>query len=317
MKINLMIEGQEDVTWGDWAAIASACDKSGLEGLFRSDHYASVQGRTERGSLDAWTTLAGLAAITSRVRLGTLVSPVTFRHPSALAKAVATVDHISGGRVELGLGAGWFADEHSAYGFDFPPTLERIAMLAEQLEIISRQWTTQEPFDFSGAHYVMKSCEAHPRPLQQPRPPIIVGGSGGERTAALSARWADEYNTTFASPMECRARRERIAQAWEIEGRDPGSLRFSIMTGVVVGGTEQEVLDRARRVMELGGETGDPRRWLQDLGSSWVVGTAGKVTDRLGELGEAGVDRAMLQNQLAADTDVIAFLSEDVLPQLP
>jgi F420-dependent oxidoreductase-like protein len=315
VQINLMIEGQEDVTWEQWTQIGKACDAH-LEGLFRSDHYASVVGRTERGSLDAWTTLAGLAAITTRVRLGTLVSPVTFRHPSVIAKCVASADHVSGGRVELGLGAGWLADEHASYGFEFPPTSHRIGQLSEQLEIVHRQWTTEEPFDFEGEHYRLEACEARPKPLQRPHPPIIVGGSGGSRSVELAARWADEYNTIFASVDECRARRERVMRALEAEGRDPQGFRFSLMTGVVAGGSEREVLERASRIMELGGEAGDPRRWLASLASEWVSGTAGEVVERLGKLEEAGVERVMLQNQLHADLDVIAFLGEEVRPQL-
>jgi F420-dependent oxidoreductase-like protein len=311
-----MIEGQEDVTWEQWTLIAGACEEHGLDGLFRSDHYASVQGRRERGSLDAWATLAGLASTTTRVRLGTLVSPVTFRHPSVIAKTAATVDHISAGRVELGLGAGWLTDEHARYGFDFPPTRVRIEMLAEQLEMVHRQWTTDEPFDYEGRHYRLKACEALPKPIQKPHPPIIVGGSGGAKSAELAARWADEYNTIFASVDVCRARRERVLQAWEARGRDPSTFRFSLMTGVVVGATHKEVLGRARRIMDASRESGDPEHWLESLRPEWVVGTAEEIVERLRDLEGAGVDRVMLQNQLHADLDVIAFLGEEVRPQL-
>src|SRR5919106_4186917 len=163
MRVCLMIEGQEDVTWDQWLALAAAWEEHGLEGLFRSDHYESVMGMRERGSLDAWTTLAALAARTSRIRLGTLVSPVTFRHPSVLAKSVVTVDHVSGGRVELGMGAGWMEKEHSGYGFPFPDTPTRMEMLAEQAEIVVRQWTEDE-FSFEGRHYRLEGCTAEPKP---------------------------------------------------------------------------------------------------------------------------------------------------------
>jgi F420-dependent oxidoreductase-like protein len=316
VRINLMIEGQEDVTWKEWVDVARACEDAGLEGLFRSDHYSSVAGRTDRGSLDAWTTLAGIASLTTRIRLGTLVSPVTFRHPSVIAKSAATVDHISGGRVELGLGAGWHSHEHETYGFPFPETRTRMETLAEQLEIVHRQWTTEEPFDFEARHYQLQNCEARPKPLQEPHPPIIIGGSGGARSAELAARWGDEYNTVFASAEQCRRRRERVARAWEEQGRDPEGLRFSLMTGVVAGSTEREVLDRATRIMELGGDSGDAQAWLAELRSEWVVGTAAEVIERLEELGEAGVERVMLQNQLHADVEVAAFLGEEVRPQL-
>ena len=162
-----MIEGQEDVTWDDWGAIAAACEDGGLEGLFRSDHYRSVMGRSERGSLDAWATLAGLSALTARIRLGTLVSPATFRHPSVLAKMAVTADHISGGRIELGLGAGWLEEEHRANGFEFPPTEVRMELLAEQLEIVHRSWT-EEKFPFQGRHYTLTDCNAVPSPRSAP-----------------------------------------------------------------------------------------------------------------------------------------------------
>ena len=194
MRFVLMIEGQEGVSWDDWVALARACEEHGLEGLFRSDHYQSVFDISGRGSLDAWATLAGLAAVTERIRLGTMVSPATFRRPSVLSRMVATVDHISGGRVELGLGAGWNQAEHDAHGFPFPDLDERMELLEEQLEIVHRQWTEDE-FSFQGRHYRLERCRAEPKPLQQPHPPIVMGGGAGPRVARLAARWADEYNT--------------------------------------------------------------------------------------------------------------------------
>src|SRR5436305_5165847 len=159
MRVNLMIEGQEGVTWPQWVALAGACEEHGLEGLFRSDHDATISPFLERGSLDAWSTLSALAAVTSRIRLGTLVSPATFRHPSVVAKSVVTADHVSGGRVELGMGAGWYGDDHTRYGFPFPETAVRMRMLAEQLEIVHRQWS-EESFSFRGEHYTPEDCHA-------------------------------------------------------------------------------------------------------------------------------------------------------------
>jgi alkanesulfonate monooxygenase SsuD/methylene tetrahydromethanopterin reductase-like flavin-dependent oxidoreductase (luciferase family) len=182
MRLCLMIEGQEDVTWPDWVALAETCEAVGIEALFRSDHYLSGDGQIGRGSHDAWTTLAAIAARTSRLRLGTMVSPVTFRHPSLVANAVTTVDHISGGRVELGLGAGWYRLEHRSFGFPFPPMRERMDMLEEQLEIVTRQWTEQE-FSFDGTHYQLENCQALPKPLQQPHP---GRGRGAARPRAAS-----------------------------------------------------------------------------------------------------------------------------------
>jgi alkanesulfonate monooxygenase SsuD/methylene tetrahydromethanopterin reductase-like flavin-dependent oxidoreductase (luciferase family) len=186
MRVCLMIEGQEDVTWDDWLALAGACEEHGVEALLRSDHYLSVEGRGERGSLDAWATISALATVTSTLRLGTLVSPVTLRHPSQLAKVVVTADHISGGRVELGLGTGWLEAEHEAYGFPFPPLADRMSMLEEQLELISRQWAPGA-FSFDGRHYRVRELDALPKPLQRPPPSLIVGGSAGPRSLRLAA----------------------------------------------------------------------------------------------------------------------------------
>src|SRR5215211_1184787 len=182
MRVCLMIEGQEDVTWEQWLALAGACEEHGLEGLFRSDHYGPLMGDPDRGALDAWATVCGLGAVTSMVRLGTLVSPATFRHPSVLAKMVVTADHISGGRVELGIGTGWNEAEHRAYGFDFPPMRTRMDRLAEQIEIVHRSWT-EETFSFRGEHWTVEDLDARPKPVQSPHPPLLMGGSAGPRAA--------------------------------------------------------------------------------------------------------------------------------------
>jgi alkanesulfonate monooxygenase SsuD/methylene tetrahydromethanopterin reductase-like flavin-dependent oxidoreductase (luciferase family) len=198
MDLCLMIEGQEGVTWPEWVAIAEACERHGIPALFRSDHQLNLDGHPERGSLDAWATIAALGALTSTLRLGTLVSPVTFRHPSDLAKVVTAADHVSRGRVELGLGAGWHDREHAAYGYPYPPLGARMEMLGEQLEIVHGHWG-DEPFSFSGRHYRLEDLDAQPKPAQDPRPPVIMGGDAGPRAARLAARWADEYNTVFAT----------------------------------------------------------------------------------------------------------------------
>jgi F420-dependent oxidoreductase-like protein len=225
-----MIEGQEGVTWDEWVALARATEELGFEGLFRSDHYGPVVGEAELGSLDAWATLAGLAAITDGIRLGALVSPATFRHPSVLAKNAVTVDHISGGRVELGIGAGWNRAEHEHYGFPFPPTRERMDVFAEQLEIVHRQ-LRPEPFSFDGEHYRLGEWSPFPKPVQQPALPIVVGGGGKPRSIALAARFADEYNTVSPTADEAHAIRERLDQACANEGREP--LPLSVMTGLI------------------------------------------------------------------------------------
>ena len=225
-----MVEGQEGVTWDDWVALARATEELGFEALFRSDHYGPVVGAEELGSLDAWATLAALAAITSRIGLGTLVSPATFRHPSVLAKSAVTVDHISGGRVELGMGAGWNRAEHASYGFPFPTTRERMDIFAEQIEIVHRQLHS-ERFSFEGEHYRLADANPLPKSVQSPHLPLIVGGSGRPRSVRIAARWADEYNAVSPDPDECRALKGRIAEACRREAREP--IPLSVMTRLV------------------------------------------------------------------------------------
>src|SRR5919206_2503289 len=269
-----MIEGQEGVEWPDWVALARACERLNFDALFRSDHYLSVGGRAERGSLDAWGTVSGLAAVTTTLRLGTLVSPATFRHPSVLAKAAVTADHISGGRIELGVGTGWLEAEHTAYGFPFPPVGERMAILGEQLEVIVRQGG-EEPFSFDGGRYRIEDLDARPKPVQRPRPPLIVGGSAGPRSARLAARWADEYNTIFVTPDEARERRAALDDACGDVGRDPQTLRFSMMNGYLVGATREDLHARAGELAEWQGESPtDLDGYPAELGGAWVVGRA-------------------------------------------
>jgi F420-dependent oxidoreductase-like protein len=309
MRVCLMVEGQEDVTWEQWLGLAATCEEHGLEGLFRSDHYQSVMGRRERGSLDAWATLAAVAARTSRIRLGTLVSPATFRHPSLLAKTVVTVDHVSGGRVELGLGAGWNEDEHRSYGFEMPPTATRMAVLGEQLEIVHRSWT-EEAFSFAGAHYRLEDLHALPKPVQRPHPTLLVGGGAGPRSLALAARWADEYNTLTASVEECRRRRGLLEAAWREAGRDPATVRLSLMTTCVAGRDRGELLDRVAAVQAVTARGGDPEALLAEPPAHWLLGTVEQLAERLRELEAAGVTRVMLQHLAHHDLDMVAVLGE-------
>src|SRR3954453_3676578 len=244
VRTALMIEGQEGVTWQQWVALAQTAEQAGIEALFRSDHYSTVAGRSG-GSLDAWTTLAGLAAVTERLRLGTLVSPATFRHPSLLARAVATVDHISGGRAELGMGTGWMELEHRAYGFPFPPYDVRIVELAEQVEIVHRQWT-EESFDFRGLDYELRDARALPKPVQRPHPPLIIGGMGKRRSVEVAARWADEYNTYYQRPDFFTELRPRLDDALREAGREADAVPMSLMAGIAVADDEAGVDERVR-----------------------------------------------------------------------
>jgi F420-dependent oxidoreductase-like protein len=297
-----MIEGQEDVTWEDWRALARACEEHGVETLFRSDHYLSVEGRGERGSLDAWATITALAAVTSTLRLGTLVSPATFRHPSQLAKVVATADQVSGGRVELGMGTGWLEAEHEAYGFPFPPLGERMEVLEEQLQVVAGHWA-EGPFSFDGRHYAIKELDARPKPAQQPHPPLIMGGSGGPRSLRLAARHADEYNTVYKTAAECAEMRRNLDEACRREGREP--IPLSLMTGWLAGEDRAALLERAGRLAEWRGHGGGAESFLAELPESWLTGTLDELTARLGELSSAGVERVMLQHLLHRDLDAV------------
>jgi alkanesulfonate monooxygenase SsuD/methylene tetrahydromethanopterin reductase-like flavin-dependent oxidoreductase (luciferase family) len=284
MRVCLMLEGQEGIEWEQWLALATAAEDAGLEGLFRSDHYRSIVRGEPAGSLDAWATLAALASRTERLRLGTMVSPVTFRPASVLAKSVVTVDHISNGRVELGIGGGWYEAEHESYGFRFGTAGERLDELERQLAEIHRQWTDAD--------------DVWPKPVQSPRPPVIVGGSAKPRTVRAAVRFADEYNTTFPSVEQARERRGRVDAAAEAAGRPP--LRFSMMTGCIVGRDENDVRRRQERLAGLVGERGFPG----------LVGTVEQVAEALRQYEEAGVSRAFLQHLAHEDVDMVGLLGE-------
>jgi F420-dependent oxidoreductase-like protein len=305
-----MIEGQEGVSWPQWESLARACEEHGIPALFRSDHYLNLDGmHPERGSLDAWGTLAALAAVTSTLRLGTLVSPATFRHPSILAKLVTTADHVSGGRVELGIGAGWHEREHRAYGFEFPSTPTRMEILEEQLQVVLGTWD-EAPFSFSGAHYEVAELDAQPIPLQRPHPPLLMGGLAGPRSAALAARYADEYNTVFPSVDDVRERKARIDEARERAGRQP--MPFSVMTGVVVGRDESHLRERVARVAELRGD--DAGSYFSDPPHGWIIGTVEQAAEQLGALRDAGVSRVMCQHLAHEDLDAVALIGQELAP---
>jgi alkanesulfonate monooxygenase SsuD/methylene tetrahydromethanopterin reductase-like flavin-dependent oxidoreductase (luciferase family) len=278
-----MIEGQEGVSWEQWSALARAAEDAGLDALFRSDHLRSLGRGDPNGSLDAWATLAGLAAITSRIRLGTMVSPVTFRRVSMLAKLATTVDHISGGRVELGLGAGWNEVEHRTYGLEFPPVRERLDELDRQLAEITRQWT--------------EATDIWPKPVQTPRPPIIIGGRAGPRTVAAAVAHADEYNTVWPTLEEARARKRTLDEAAAAAGREP--LRFSIMIGCAVGRDRAELRQRLAAYRDVAGDDSPP-----------LAGTVEEIAEQLRAYEKVGVERAMLQHLVHEDAEMVAVLGE-------
>ncbi len=313
MRICLFIEGQENVTWEQWLALAKACEEHGFEALFRSDHYLSFGHAADWGALDAWATIAALASTTERIHLGTLVSPVTFRHPSELAKSVVTADYASGGRIELGMGTGWNEPEHRAYGFPFPPMAQRREMFEEQVEIVHRLWDQGE-VTFQGKHYRLEGVHALPKPFQQPHPNLIIGGEAGPRSAALAARWADEYNLNFVPPEFCRDARPRLSAACEAIGRDPASLLTSLANTTLIGSDRAELEARASRLMERRGQSGDVGAFIEDLRKDRIVGTTDQVIERLEEFAQAGVERLMMQHLLHDDLEAVALIGDEIIP---
>ena len=317
MRFCLMLEGQEGVTWPDWLAAARTAERLGFEAIFTSDHYLSVirHRDRDRGSSDAWTVLAALAASTETIRLGTMVSPVTFRQPAVLAKAAVTVDRISEGRVEIGMGAGWWEEEHRTHGFPFPDAPTRFDMLEEQLEIV-HGLLTEERFSFHGTHHELDAAPFAPKGVQTPHPPIVVGGNGGPRVAALVSAWADEFNTVGPSPEQARERFGRVRDRLDADGRAQATLTTSVMTWCYVGETERDamrVIERARARAMRAARFEDE---VDELQAHCVVGSVDQAVERLSAYAAAGVQRIMLNHELFDDLEMLEVLSERVFPQV-
>ena len=298
MRVCLMIEGQEGVAWEEWRALARAAESAGLDGLFRSDHYTSFHGGPA-GALDAWATLAALAALTDRIRLGTLVSAATFRHPSELARVAVTADHVSGGRIEVGVGAGWFEGEHRQNGFPFPDTASRFDLLTEYVEVLVGSWTA-EPFDHEGTHFVLRGQRALPAPVQTPHPPLVLGGRGRRRSLALAAAHAQEYNAAFLSSEDCGDLRARLDAACRQAGREPTTLPMSLMTLVSLGEDEADAERRLTRMLE---RFRGPRERCH-------AGTVDQMAALLGRFQAAGVERVYLQHPDRGDLAAIELMGE-------
>jgi F420-dependent oxidoreductase-like protein len=309
VSLRIFTEPQFGATYDDQLAVAREAEALGYDAFFRSDHYLTMgPGLGEPGPTDAWITLAGLARETERIRLGTLVTAATFRLPGPLAISVAQVDAMSGGRVELGLGSGWFEEEHRAYGIPFPPLGERFAKLEEQLAIITGLWQTPvgERFSFAGTHYTLTDSPALPKPVQSPRPPVIVGGWGRKRTPALAARFADEFNLPFAPLADVRPQIDAAIAACEAAGRDPATMTWSAALVLCCGEDEETFRKRAAAI----GQEPDQLR------STGAAGTVAEVTERLGAYVEAGIERFYLQTLDLADLDHIRLVAAEVAPAL-
>lgn len=277
MKLVVMIEGQEGVAWADWQRIAGLTEELGFDALMRSDHYLSVAGGADRGALDAWGTLCALGPLTERIRLGTLVSPATFRPAAVLAKLALTADQTSNGRVDLGMGTGWFQGEHDAFGLELPPMAERFDQLERQVRDVRRYWA-----DYGPAPIGLR---------------IILGGQAKRRAAALAKEHAAEYNLLYVTPEEVRAARERLAP----------EVGLSLMVGFAIGTTDAQVDERRAKIKDWTGSEGN---------DTWLIGTPDRVVDQIADLEQAGLDRIMIQHHLHNDDDHLRLVAEEVLPRL-
>ena len=326
MRFALMIESQQGLSYGDHVAIAKRCEANGIEALFRSDHYQSFPGPTGRPTTDAWTVMAGLARDTDRLGLGVLVSPVTYRHPGAFAKVVTTVDEMSGGRVEVGVGAGWHALEHRQLGLPFPDIGERADWLEDQLAVLHGLWGEPDGWSFDGRHVRIRDAQFHPKPVDVPgrprtkiggaRPRILVGGSGSPRSYRIAARYADEFNLSSSGPDRAREAYAAVDAACEAIGRDPATVARSTMAGVLIGRNEAEFNDRVARAVQSFGAGDDDDTWLSERLERWITGTPDRAREAVHRYAEAGVERIMLQDFLPWDLDMIDVIGEALIGQV-
>ena len=320
MDLRVTIEPQRGASYEQQLAVAQTAERLGFSAFFRSDHFARRGPEPQAalpGPTDAWVTLGAIARETSTIRLGTLVTSATFRHPGLLAVTVAQIDAMSGGRVELGIGSGWEPAEHRYYGIPYPPSQgERFDRFEEQLEIITGLWTTphDERYSFTGTHYVLENSPALPKPVQTPRPNIIIGGAGPVRTPRIAARWADEFNL-FGSVEACDEQFARVRAASEKIGRDPSTIVFSAGQAVVCGRDGAELARRAAAAgLELGTHRGDGVR--PDAGNPQLAGTPAQILEQIHALEQVGATRIYLQLYDATDLEHLELLAAEVLPHL-
>jgi len=314
MRLCIFVDPQEGMTYATMRAAALQTETSGFDGFFRSDHVTSTVGHFERASTEAWMTLAGLARETTTLRLGTLITPLTFRSPGLYAKMINTVDEMSDGRIEVTIGTGWYPGEHHALGFPFPPLNTRFEMLEEYIEILLGLWQA-EPFTFGGKHYSVDAISPRPRAVQQPHPTLIIGGHGAKKTPQLAAKYADEYNIDWQSPEQAAFLYGRLADECRAIGRDPEALTRSILLGAVIGVNKSDVKDRLHAAVHGFYET-DVDAWMASHRNSWIVGTPEQAVARLQEYAAAGVQRAMLMVAPHADVEMIALIGSSVYPHV-
>jgi F420-dependent oxidoreductase-like protein len=309
VDFRVFVEPQQGASYSDQLAVAQAAESLAFSAFFRSDHYLAMSGDGLPGPTDSWVTLGGIARETSTIRLGTLVTSAMFRHPGPLAISVAQVDEMSSGRVEFGIGTGWFEKEHLAYAIPFPPLRERFARLTEQLELITGLWTAPvgETFDYAGAHYAVNNSSALPKPVQRPHPPIIIGGTGAKKTPRLAATFADEYNVPFAPLDTIATQFDRVREAVDAVGRPADSIIYSASFVVCAGRDEAEI---ARRAATIGREVDELRS------HSPLAGTPNQIVDQLGPFTEVGLQRVYLQLLDMSDLEHLALFADEVQRQL-
>jgi alkanesulfonate monooxygenase SsuD/methylene tetrahydromethanopterin reductase-like flavin-dependent oxidoreductase (luciferase family) len=324
VRFALMIEAQQGLSYDDQLAIVRRAEAAGFESFFRSDHYASFPGDEDQVTTDAWAVLAGLARETTRITLGALVSPVTFRHPGNFVKLVTTVDHMSGGRVEVGVGAGWNEADHLPHGLAFPSMAERADLLEDQLALLHGLWEEPVGWDFDGAQVTVRGGKLVPGPVQangrpvgrngRRRPRILTGSSGSPRGYRIAAKWSDEFNLTSSTPAEARAAQTELDAACAAIGRDPNSLTRSAMVGVLVGRDAAEVARRADALLaEFGQQAESGIDWLARRRDRWILGTPDEARAMVGRYADAGIERIMLQDFLPQDLEMIDLLAEALI----
>lgn len=315
-----MTEPQQGLSYDEQLAIARRAEAAGFESFFRSDHYQSFPGPAGNPTTDAWAVLAGLARETSTIGLGALVSPVTFRRTGNLAKVITTVDEMSGGRIEFGLGAGWHDVEHAQLGLPFPPIEERAGMLEESLQVLLGLWGEQDGWSFNGKHIRIEDAQFYPKPVataDRPtmsngasRPRILVGGGGTRRSMRIAARYADEFNLSSSSPEVARAKYAELAGACDAEGRPPGSVTRSTMSGVLIGRTRDELRRREQQLLADFGNVDAGEDWIEERRDRWVYGTPDEARAQVERFAQAGAERIMLQDFLPRDLEMIDLMAE-------
>jgi alkanesulfonate monooxygenase SsuD/methylene tetrahydromethanopterin reductase-like flavin-dependent oxidoreductase (luciferase family) len=328
MRFVLMTEPQQGMSYLDQLAIARRAEANGFEAFFRSDHFQSFPGPSGEPTTDAWSVLAGLARETDRIGLGALVSPVTFRHPGVFAKVVTTVDEMSGGRIEVGVGAGWNTGEHTELGLDFPPPAQRVDLMEDQLAMLHGYWGEPDGWSHQGKRVMVEGAEFYPKPVQVPgrpltalgtvRPRILVGGDGKPRSIRLAARYADEYNVSSATPEQMVRVAQALDEACQAIGRDRAEIATSAMAGVLIGRTEDEVRERQVALMAAFGEEGAElgEAWLEERRTRWIFGTPDEARAAVRRYADVGVERIMLQDFLPWDLDMVDVMGEELVGRI-